>query len=90
MNIITAGRTDIKSYFELSGVLQATNLNHTPFIVFRTDGVNVSIAIAHSVNELLTYPETTQVMGQWIGKYRSDFFQFTVKDVKDFMKNEQP
>ena len=89
MNIITTGRTDIESYFRLSGVLESQQLAHTPFIVFNSDGANVSVEIVRSVQDLLTYSEDTKVMGQWGGKYRIDFFQFTIKDVKKFLDKEK-
>ena len=83
MGIITAGRADTDDYFKSSGVLDSEKLNRTPFLAFIEDAGNVHVQIVDSFKKLLTYPDETRVMGQWEGKWRSDFFQFTVRDARE-------
>jgi hypothetical protein len=78
--VITHGRKDTDAYFRQSGVLSYEALTHTPFLVFVIDGGTVDVRIVGSAEGLVEYPPDTQVMGQWKGQYRSDFFQFTVDD----------
>ena len=77
--VITQGRKDTDAYFRLSGVLTQI-LNQTPFLVFVIDGDTVDVHIVGSATALCDYPSNTQVMAQWRGEYRSDYFQFTVGD----------
>ena len=77
--VITQGRKDTDAYFRLSGVLTQI-LNQTPFLVFVIDGDTVDVHIVGSAKALAMYPLDTQVMAQWSGEYRSDYFQFTVGD----------
>src|SRR5215813_376287 len=86
MKVITAGRTDVDEYFRLSGVFEAEKLDHTPLLVFAVSGDTVTIHIIHKPSELLLYPDDTPVMGQWRGEWRSDFFQFTVRQYRQFME----
>ena len=80
----TSGRTDSLDAYFRSGVLTQI-LNHTPFLVFVIDGDTVDVHIVGSATALENYPRDTQVMGQWKGKYNSNFFQFTVGDALDAM-----
>ena len=74
IKIITAGRTDLKDFFEKSGNFSGTKLTHTPFLVFleREDAIHVHIV--DRAEQLLTFSDEMKVMGQWQGNYRSDFF----------------
>ena len=77
-------REDLKTFFdkELKYYLK-TKLSHTPFIVLNED--NNSIDVVDKVTDLLylfgNKPQT-KVMIQWSGKWSSDFFTFTVGDLK--------
>ncbi len=82
VKIILDGRTDIDDYFEKSGVLFYERLNHTPLLVFVASEESVRVRIVDRPAELLSLPDETQVMGQWEGQWRSDFFQFTVGDYR--------
>ena len=86
--IILSGRTDLKGYFEISGVFTASKLNHTPFLVFITSDDTVQVRIVPNSKELLTYPDDTPVMGQWSGNWSSDFFQFFVGDYRNFLEEK--
>lgn len=78
MKVATAGRTDVDAYFEQSGIREYKKLNHTPLLVFVEVDDIVEVEIVDSAAKLLSYSDQTKVMGQWAGKWRSDFFQFTV------------
>ena len=78
MGVITSGRTDVEEYFKLSGVRESKKRTHTPFLVFVESDGDVEVKIVDSPIGLLGFPDETKVMAQWPGKWRSDFFQFTV------------
>jgi hypothetical protein len=82
--IITAGRTDLKDFFEKSGNFSGVKLTHTPFLVFVEEEGAIRVHIVDSADQLLSFPDETPVMGQWQGNYRSDFFQFTVGDYRPY------
>lgn len=86
--IILAGRTDVDSYFTLSGVFEAERLNHTPLLVFSTEEDSVRVTIVDDSRELLSMDDSTQVMGQWRGEWRSDFFQFTVGQYRQYVNKK--
>ena len=88
MQIETAGRTDISELFSLSGVLTYRKLQHTPFLAFLIKGDTVHVEIVDSKDSLLDYPDSTPVMVQWAGKWRSDFFHFTVGDVRAYLASQ--
>ena len=84
IEIITTGKTDIGELFKISGVLDYEKLNHTPFIVFIPSNNKVEIKLAYNKKELLEFPDNTKVMVQWKGEWNSDYFTFTIKDVRDY------
>ena len=82
--VFTAGRTDLKDFFEKSGNFSGAKLTHTPFLVFLEEEGAIRVKIVDSADQLLTFSDETSVMGQWQGNYRSDFFQFTVGDYRPY------
>lgn len=89
-----AFRTNTDDYFRLSGIREYKKLSQHPFVVFKTSNkkneddtytIECEVCIIDSVKELLALPEDTQVIAQWGGQYRSDFFAFKVQDLKDFI-----
>ncbi len=82
--VFTAGRTDLKDFYEKSGNFSAAKLTHTPFLVFLEKEGAIRVKIVDSADQLLTFSDETSVMGQWQGNYRSDFFQFTVGDYRSY------
>jgi len=83
VEVVVSGRTDVKEYFQKSGIREYKKLKHTPLLVFlRGEGI-VEVNILDCADELLAYPNDTKVMGQWKGEWRSDFFQFTVRQFRD-------
>lgn len=85
MKVITCGRRDLENYFELSGIFECEKLSHTPFLVFRIVEDTVHVRTADNARTLLGYPDDTQVMGQWPGKKRSDYFRFTVGQYREYI-----
>ena len=90
MKIVTSGRTDLENYFKLSGIREHTKLAHTPFLVFFVASDTVEVRIVDSAKSLLEYPDDIQVMAQWSGQWRSDFFQFRVGDLREYVKAHPP
>lgn len=84
--IILDGRTDTDSYFKSSGVFDCEQLNHTPFLAFIVSNEIVKVRIIDKPHELLSLDDTTPVMGQWRGEWRSDFFQFTVGQYRQYVE----
>src|SRR5437588_4646314 len=82
--IITAGRTNLKDFFEKSGNFSGVKLTHTPFLVFLEKEDAIEVRIVDTADQLLEFANETPVMGQWQGNYRSDFFQFTVGDYRPY------
>lgn len=80
-----AGRRDLEDLFRLSGVLQLSKLNHTPFLAFVVEGNTVDVRIIDRVEGVLALPPETPVMIQWRGSWRSDFFQMTVADIAAYL-----
>jgi hypothetical protein len=85
IRIITSGRTDVDDYFRLSGIREQRVLKHTPFLVFIVHDDTVDVRIVDKPKDLLSYPDETQVMTQWAGQWRSDFFQFTVGQFRQYI-----
>lgn len=78
----TAGSKNTTPYFELSGIRSTKNLNHTPFLVFQEKNGEISTEIVSKPEDLLKLPAKTKVMAQWRGKKKSDYFQFTVGQLR--------
>jgi hypothetical protein len=90
MKVITSGRTDIAKYFGMSGIRQYKELSHTPFLAFIVKGDTVTVRIVDSAPDLLKLPDDTAVMAQWGGKWKSDFFRFTVAQLRDYISKSPP
>ena len=90
MQVITSGRTDISDYFEKSGIRDWKKLPHTPLLVFQVEGGTVTVRIVDNPQELLGFSDDTKVMGQWTGKWRSDFFQFTIGQLREHIEKNPP
>ena len=87
MKIEIKGRRDLPDLFRLSGIRESVKLEHTPFLVFDVQNEALTVKIVKSMPELLEFADDTQVMVQWKGKFRSDFFHFTVKDLREYNFN---
>ena len=88
IRIVLDGRKDIDDYFKLSGVFASERLNHTPLLAFITSEDIVTVRIIDKPVALLAFADETPVMGQWRGEWRSDFFQFTVGQYRQYVEAE--
>ena len=88
--LTTAGRADVEEYFELSGCLECSKLNHTPFLAFVCQDNVVVVRIIENALALLALPDDAPVMGQWRGEWKSDFFQFTVGQMRAYLHERAP
>jgi hypothetical protein len=85
MKVISSGRADLDAYFRLSGIREYKRLTHTPFLAFVVSGNSVKVKIVENATALLKYPDATQVMSQWQGQWKSDYFQFKVGDLRRYI-----
>ena len=85
VKIVLDGRKDINDYFKLSRVFESERLNHTPLLAFIASEDTVTVRIIDRPSELLALADETPVMGQWGGEWRSDYFQFTVGQYRQYV-----
>lgn len=80
-----AGQTD--AILSKSGLLHIGRLDHHPFLVFEHDGnlPGLHVKIVKTVSDVLAHGDDTPVMLQWPGQTRSDWFWFTVGDLRDHL-----
>lgn len=82
--IVLDGRTDVDEFFARSGIFDSEKLSQTPFLAFVSDGDVTRVRVIDTIASLLHLPDVTPVMCQWRGEWRSDYFQFTVGQVRHF------
>ncbi len=70
------------AFFEKGDILQWKKLNHTPIIAIIEHKGVVTIRVIQVVSEALELPDNTKLMCQWRGQYNSDYFSFTVEDLR--------
>lgn len=88
VQIATTGRTDLEDFFQMSDLRSAKKLSHTPVLVFTQMGHNtVAVEIVTDPTKLLSYPDHTPAMMQWRGQYRSDFFQFSIRELRAYVQD---
>jgi hypothetical protein len=85
VRIVTAGRRDLGDLFRIH-ISSARELPLAPLLVFveGEDGV-VRVRIVKQPAEMLNHSDATPVMAIWPGKHRSDYFQFTVGEYREFL-----
>jgi len=79
---ITKARSDTENLFKLSTILKGGDPHH-PYIVITTSEKGVQVDIVKSLKALRLYPAGTDVLYQWGGKKKSDFFKTTVGEIVD-------
>jgi hypothetical protein len=86
-----AGQTD--ALFSKSGLFEfgLSDLKHAPFLAFVFDGdaKRLDVRIVRSAPALLELPDDTPVMAQWPGERRSDWFHFSVSDLRAHVERLQ-
>ena len=85
MKVIASDRRDLDAYFRLSGIREYKRLTDTPFLAFVISGDTVKVKIVENAMALLEYPDATQVMSQWRGQWKSDYFQFNVGNLRRYI-----
>lgn len=87
MKLITAVKKAPSVFFEKSGIRTKKKFKHHPFLAFvRKEGM-VTVKVVDSSEELIKMPKRTKVIGQWPGKTRSDYFEFSVGRLRDYIQN---
>jgi hypothetical protein len=83
-----AGQTD--AILSRSGLLDLVVLNHTPFLLFVIDPniPGLRVMIARTVTDVLCHDDEVPVMLQWPGAKRSDWFHFTVGDLRAHLNRQ--
>ena len=84
-----AGQTE--ALFSKSGLIRPGKLDHHAFVVFEFDPnlPGLHVKIVRTVSDVLAHADDTPVMLQWPGAKRSDYFHFTVGDLRDFLNRYQ-
>lgn len=73
-------RKDLGDYF--SKYMLTYKKQISPFIVVQADG---NVCIATHTSDLKNYPLDTHIFHTWPGKYRSDVFVYTLKQLQDYV-----
>lgn len=83
-----AGQTD--ALLTRSGLIVDGEMAHHPFLVFEEVPAmpGLVVRVVKTVQAVLDYPDDTPVMLQWPGKYRSDWFHFTVGALRDHLRRQ--
>jgi len=73
------------TFFEQSGIRKSKARSQRPFLVVRNMGTGTTdLQIVEDVTEVYNMPKKTRVMTQWEGKKRSDYYTFTVGQLRDY------
>jgi hypothetical protein len=82
------GRTQLSAFFGKSGLFEKPSWHHHQALAFIVQGQLVSVRICGTLEALLKLPDETPVMQQWPGKWDSDWFTYTVGDVRGYLGAE--
>jgi hypothetical protein len=80
-----AGRNSNPEFFSQCPSFQEVDNQHCPFLLFEIESKQSEVRIIHNPQQLLQYPNYTQVMVQWPGKWSSHFFTFKIGKLLDYM-----
>jgi hypothetical protein len=81
--VCTSGRADSTEFFFLSDLRSTKALTHTPILAFIMKfDCTLEVRIITNPCDLLALNDCVKCMGQWRGRHRSDFFQFTIGDLR--------
>lgn len=76
-------RHDITDLFEKTDILDTSiTRNHTPFVAIHGN----TVFVVNKLSKLLRLPDETTVLWQWRGQHRSDYFTFTVEQIRTAVK----
>ena len=74
-------RGDKEAFLDSDNVFY-DQLKLSPYIAFVEKDENIIVRVIIKVDEVLELPDETKLMCLWPGKYRSDYFQFSVAELK--------
>lgn len=84
------GAGQVDALFTKSGLIDGRALVHHPFLVFVYTPTmpGMVVRMVKTVAEVLDYSDDTPAMLQWPGQWRSDWFHFTVGDLRDHLNRK--
>lgn len=71
-------------FFEQSGIRKSKTRSQRPFLVVKNSNGQTDLQIVEDVTEVYNMPKKTRVMTQWEGKKRSDYYTFTVGQLREY------
>jgi len=85
VKIITTGKENLEDLWEKSDILDSNKREHCPFIVFSEKDEVIKVKLYKEIRLLIksSLSEDTRIMVQWQGNWRSDFFHFNLKELKE-------
>lgn len=75
-----------RHFFEESGLRNCKEQKQHPYLIFKPTKTRMNVDLCYTANELLDMPDNTKVLAQWKGKKRSDFYRFSVKELKKYLE----
>lgn len=89
----TIGREDVENFFPIveKWLRDRVPCKQHPILCFeeKSRPKEIIVHICTTVSAMLYFPPKTKVMVQWPGKWRSDFFHFTVGEFQTWLKLRQ-
>jgi len=76
-----------ENLFELTCIRHYGRKTHDRFIIIRSDR---TVEVVDNTSDLFNYPDDTNIIYRWQGQWRSDYFHFTLKEFKDYIKKHPP
>lgn len=92
VKVITSGREDLENLWEKSEVFSHTKREQHPFLVFIESEDKIKVLIVKTIDKLLglNIPKSTRIMVQWEGTWKSDFFHFNFKEIRNAYYEKYP
>jgi hypothetical protein len=86
LSIATTARPAPTKFFQQPGLLTTPQVHH-PFLVLDPQGdTQLQVVVETYAPNLLRYPDATMVLAIWPGKSRSDYFGFTVAEIRAYLR----
>ena len=83
---VSGVRSDLTDFWSISGIFDYKEHPHNQYIVITSrEGSDAEIGIFSKIEDFindLSLPDDAIVMKQWVGKWRSDWFKFTLGELK--------
>lgn len=89
LDTIGGARSDVDHLFSKYAPFSNGKRPHQPFIVLQVADGKMRVTVDDDpASVLANYPDTSVVLVQWPGKWKSDFFKFTVAEAKAQLKGD--